>query len=198
MQEWQARTKASVLFNAGMFQEDFSYLGLLYKEGRSLGSKRHPQWQGLFVAEPVSANEKKARVLDLRTESFDTDKPAYLEAAQSLMLLDRNGKPRVLRSGKLAQQTVVAENRAGLVLVVKSNGEVPLWELAVCLRDGFRDLAHAMAMDGGASSDVLIGSEVVGVRPSGDPPAWQALVDGSGLEHIALPAVIGVFPRRPN
>jgi len=191
--DWHQRTKALALFNAGLFLDDFSYLGLLYKDGKSLGGKRHGLWQGLFVAEPLAPNVKKARVLDLRVDSFDDTRPAYHEAAQSLMLIDRSGTPRVRRSGKAAQQTVVGEDREGHLLVVMSKGEVPLWELAVCLRDGLRDISHAMAMDGGASSDVLIGSEISGARTNA---AWQPLVDGKGLSHIPLPTVIGVFPRR--
>ena len=49
-----------------------------------------------------------------------------------------------------------------------------------------------MAMDGGDSSDLLIGSEIAGART--DAP-WQPLVDGKGQNHIPLPAVIGVFKR---
>jgi hypothetical protein len=79
------------------------------------------------------------------------------------------------------------------MLIIMSKGDVPLWELAVCLREGFRELSHAMAMDGGDSSDVLIGSEIAGGRTDA---AWQPLVDGKGRSHIPLPAVIGVFPRR--
>ncbi len=190
--DWHQRTRALVLFNAGLFMDDFSYLGLLYKDGKPLGGKRHGQWQGLFVAEPLAPGIKKARVLDLKAEPFDEDKPAYQEAAQSLMLLDRRGTPRVRQSGKAAQQTVVGENREGRLLVIMSKGEVPLWELAVCLRDGFREISHAMAMDGGASSDVLIGSELAGARTGA---MWEPLVDGKGLSHVPLPTVIGVSPR---
>ncbi len=193
LDDWQYRTGAPVLFNAGLFLDDFSYLGLLYKDGKSLGGKRHGQWQGLFVAEPLAPNVKKARVLDLRTDSFDDDRPAYHEAAQSLMLLDRHGKPRVRRSGKSAQQTIVGEDRAGHILVIMTKGVTPLWELAVCLRDHVQGLTHAMAMDGGDSSDLLISGELAGGRPDA---AWQPLVDGKGQSHIPLPTVIGVFPRR--
>lgn len=193
--DWHQRTKALALFNAGLFLDDFSYLGLLYKDGKSLGGKRHGLWQGLFVAEPLAPGLKKARVLDLKHDAFDDDRPAYQESAQSLMLLDRRGTPRVRRSGKSAQQTVVGEDREGRIVVIMSRGVTPLWELAVCLRDGVEGFTHAMAMDGGDSSDLLIGSEISGTRTDA---AWQPLVDGKGLSHIPLPTVIGVFPRRPN
>ncbi len=191
--EWHQQTKALALLNAGLFLDDFSYLGLLYDGGKPVGGKRHTQWQGLFVAEPVAPDVKKARVLDLKHDAFDDEAPAYREAAQSLMLLDRAGKPRVRRSGKAAQQTVVGEDRSGNIIVVKTSEEVSLWDLAICLRDHARDLTHAMAMDGGASSDVLIGSELAGSQKGA---AWQPLVDGKGQSHIPLPSVIGVFPRR--
>jgi uncharacterized protein YigE (DUF2233 family) len=190
--EWRQRTRALALWNAGLFLDDFSYMGLLYGNGRPVGGRRHGQWQGLFVAEPVAPGVKKARVLDLKHDAFDDEAPAYREAAQSLMLLDRAGTPRVRRSGKAARQTVVGEDRAGHVLIIISKGDVPLWELAVCLRDGFHDITHAMAMDGGDSSDLLIDPEIAGGRTDA---AWQPLVDGKGQSHIPLPAVIGVFKR---
>ncbi|MGH9895012.1 MAG: hypothetical protein ACREA0_24130, partial [bacterium] len=68
IQEWQHRTGASVLFNAGLIGEDYTYLGLLFKDGRSLGTKRHPFWHGLFVAEPAVPGMRKARLIDLTYE----------------------------------------------------------------------------------------------------------------------------------
>lgn len=196
IQEWHLRTRASVLFNAGLFQEDFSYLGLLFKEGRSLGTKRHEVWQGLFVAEPVEPGLRKAGVLDLAFELFNEEKPAYREAAQSLMLFDRTGKPRVRQTGKRAHQTIVAEDREGDIVVVKTADVVGLWALAECLRRRFPALHHAMAMDGGASSDLLIGADLLPHRQSGENPRpWHPLVDGSGMPHIPLPSVIGALPR---
>jgi uncharacterized protein YigE (DUF2233 family) len=201
IQEWQQRTGASVLFNAGLFREDFTYLGLLFKDGRSLGGKRHPVWQGLFAAEPVKPGLGKARVLDLSADSFAVDSPAYREAAQSLMLLDRSGQPRVRRTGKRAHQTVVGESGDGKIFVIKTVEEVGLRALAECLRDGFPAIHQAMAMDGGSSSDLLIGPELLKEQAATDRGGataarpWRPLVDGSTMEHIPLPAVIGLFPR---
>lgn len=199
IKEWQRRTSATILFNAGLFRDDYSYMGLLLKNGRSLGTGRHPHWHGLFVAEPVEPGAKKARIVDLATESFTVERPGYREAAQSLMLLDRSGKPRVRQTGKRAYQTVIAETRDGHILVIKPVQEVALWELAECLRTALPFIAQAMAMDGGSSSDLLISSEVP-ARQNDRPGSslWQtfrSFVDGSGMGHIPLPAVIGVLPR---
>ncbi|MBI4400991.1 MAG: hypothetical protein HY581_05110 [Nitrospirae bacterium] len=196
IQEWQQRTRASVLFNAGLFREDFSYLGLLFKEGRSLGTKRHGVWQGLFVAEPVEPGLRKAGVLDLAFEPFDEEKPAYREAAQSLMLLDRTGKPRVRQTGKRAHQTIVAEDGAGNIVVMKTADVVGLRALADCLHKRFPTIHHAMAMDGGASSDLLIDADLMPEHHGGENPRpWHPLVDSSGMPHIPLPSIIGALPR---
>lgn len=195
--EWHRRTRAPVLLNAGLFREDYSYLGLLLKNGRSLGSRRHPQWQGLFVAEPEAPGQRKARILDLAVDGFNEDRPPYREAAQSLMLLDRTGKVRVRPSGKQAYQTVMAEQTDGRILLIRTAGIVSLHALAECLRAGFPALRQAMAMDGGSSSDLLVGEEALPPLPPGaKAPGWLPLVEGRLTEHIPLPSVIGLFPRK--
>ncbi len=197
IRDWQERTRATILFNAGLFREDYSYLGLLFKDGRSLGSKTHARWKGLFVAEPTASGLKKARVVDLARESFSPDASTYREMAQSLMLVDARGKPRVQHTGKHARQTVVGEDKAGNILIIKTAAGVALWELAVCLRDGVPTLRHAMLMDGGSSSDLLIVSTLLGGKGADrKTPRWVSMADGSATAHTPLPAVIGVRPRR--
>lgn len=196
--EWQERTGAAVVINSGQFLADYSYMGLLLKDSRSIGGKRHRSWRGLFVAEPVMPGLKRAGVLDLAMDAFSEDHPAYREAAQSLMLLDRQGKPRVRRSGKQAQQTVVAELRDGSIALVKTTAETTLWDLAECLKVGLPDVSQAMAFDGGSSSDILIATQALkGFKGLLDAAPWAASVDGSGQRHIPLPSVIGIFPRKP-
>ncbi|HJU04314.1 MAG TPA: phosphodiester glycosidase family protein [Nitrospiraceae bacterium] len=199
IKEWQRRTGAMVLLNAGLFRDDYSYMGLLLKNGRSVGTKRHPLWQGLFVAEPVVSGLRNARVLDLAVDPFSEDHPVYGEAAQSLMLLDRNGKSRVRQTGKRAHQTLIGEERNGRILVMKTADAASLWDLAECLHKGIPSIHQVMAMDGGASSDLLIAGHLpteTGTDTSeASLQSIQTLVDGSGMRHIPLPAVIGVLPR---
>lgn len=196
IQEWQRRTGAHLLFNAGLFREDYSYLGLLYKDGRALGTKRHPLWQGLFVAEPVESGARRARVLDLAFDNFPEDKPSYLEAAQSLMLLDRTGRARVNQSGKRAHQTVVAEDGSGHILLIKSTSVVSLYGLADCLRGHLPLVRQAMAMDGGSSSDIyLVGAGSSSRSELKSYDRWSPILSGNATAHIPLPAVVALRPR---
>jgi uncharacterized protein YigE (DUF2233 family) len=197
IRQWQERTGHDLVFNAGLFRENYAYLGLLYGNGRSLGSKRHTTWLGLFVAEPSEDRSHRARVLDLNFDTFDERQPPYREVAQSLMLLDRTGKIRVRQTGKRAHQTLVAEQDNGHLLVIKTTEVVSLHALGECLRDSFPFLRQVMAMDGGSSSDVAISpslrqatSKMAGFH------TWIPLLEGSTTIHVGLPAVIGISPRR--
>jgi uncharacterized protein YigE (DUF2233 family) len=197
IRQWQERTGHDLVFNAGLFRENYAYLGLLYGNGRSLGSKRHTTWLGLFVAEPAEDRIRRARVMDLTFDTFDEQHVPYREVAQSLMLLDRTGKIRVRQTGKRAHQTLVAEQGDGHLLVLKTTEVVSLHALGECLRDAFPSLRQVMAMDGGSSSDVAVSpsllqatSEMAGLH------TWVPLLESSTTTHVELPAVIGISPRR--
>jgi hypothetical protein len=197
IRQWQERTGHDLVFNAGLFRENYAYLGLLYGNGRSLGSKRHTTWLGLFVAEPAEDRSRRARVLDLTFDTFDEQHIPYREVAQSLMLLDRTGKIRVRQTGKRAHQTLVAEQGDGHLLVLKTTEAVSLHALGECLRDAFPSLRQVMAMDGGSSSDVAVSPSLQQARSKvAGAQSWIPLLEGSITAHIGLPAVIGISPRK--
>jgi uncharacterized protein YigE (DUF2233 family) len=189
IRQWQERTGHDLVFNAGLFRENYAYLGLLYGNGRSLGSKRHTTWLGLFVAEPEEDRSRRARVMDLTFDTFDEQHVPYREIAQSLMLLDRTGKIRVRQTGKRAHQTLVAEQGNGHLLVLKTTEAVSLYALGECLRDAFPSLRQVMAMDGGSSSDVAVSpslrqttSEMAGIH------TWIPLLEGTSSRDRDQPA----------
>lgn len=197
IRQWQEQTGHDLVFNAGLFRENYAYLGLLYGNGRSLGSKRHATWMGLFAAEPAEDRLRRARVLDLTFDTFDEQHVPYREVAQSLMLLDRTGKVRVRQTGKRAHQTLVAEQSNGHLLVLKTTEVVSLHAIGECLREAFPSLRQVMAMDGGSSSDIAVSpalrhatSKLAGSHN------WIPLLEDSMTTHIGLPAVIGISPRR--
>lgn len=195
--EWQRRTGHDLVFNAGLFRENFSYLGLLYTHGKSLGSKRHSSWMGLFVAEPTEGGASKAGILDLSIDPFNEQQPPYREAAQSLMLLDRTGKVRVKQTGKQSQQTIVGEMRNGHILIMKTTEVASLHAIGRCLHEAYPEVRQAMAMDGGSSSDFLVSPSLQKVleKSAGAHP-WKALLNAGPTGHIGLPAVIGISPRQ--
>jgi hypothetical protein len=197
IRQWQEQTGHDLVFNAGLFRENYAYLGLLYGNGRSLGSKRHTTWLGLFVAEPTEDRSRRARVLDLTFDSFDEQHIPYREVAQSLMLLDRTRKIRVRQTGKRAHQTLVAEHSNGHLLVLKTTEVVSLYALGECLRDAFPSLRQVMAMDGGSSSDIAVSPSIQeATTKMAGPHRWIPLLEDSITTHIGLPAVIGISPRR--
>jgi uncharacterized protein YigE (DUF2233 family) len=197
IRQWQEQTGHDLVFNAGLFRENYAYLGLLYANGRSLGSKRHATWLGLFVAEPAEDHSRRARVLDLSFDTFDEQRVPYREVAQSLMLLDRTGKVRVRQTGKRAHQTLVAEQSDGHLLVLKTTELVSLYAIGECLRKAFPSLRQVMAMDGGSSSDIAVSPSLrqATSRMAG-AHSWIPLLEDSIATHIELPAVIGISPRR--
>ncbi len=195
--QWRAKTGHDLVFNAGLFRENFAYLGLLYGNGRSLGGKRHGTWLGLFAAEPPEPGMAPARILDLAHDSFDDQNPSYREVAQSLMLLDETGRIRVKRTGKQAQQTIVAEQADGHILLFKTTEPTALFEIGQCLHDSFQTVRRAMAMDGGASSDVVLAPPLLsGTIHDAANQAWASFLRDRSSPHIGLPAVIGISPRR--
>jgi hypothetical protein len=197
--QWQERTGHDLVFNAGLFRENYAYLGLLYGNGRSLGSKRHVTWLGLFVAEPAENHSRRARVLDLTYDAFDERQPPYREVAQSLMLLDRTGKIRVRQTGKRAHQTLVAEQGNGHLVVLKTTEVVSLHALGECLREAFPSLRQVMAMDGGSSSDVAVSPSLrQSMSKMADVHTGIPLLEKITTDHVGLPAVIGISPRRDH
>lgn len=199
IRQWQERTGHDLVFNAGLFRENYAYLGLLYGNGRSLGSKRHVTWLGLFVAEPAENHSRRARVLDLTYDAFDERQPPYREVAQSLMLLDRTGKIRVRQTGKRAHQTLVAEQGNGHLVVLKTTEVVSLHALGECLREAFPSLRQVMAMDGGSSSDVAVSPSLrQAMSKMADVHTGIPLLESITTAHVGLPAVIGISPRRDH
>ncbi|HEX6532553.1 MAG TPA: hypothetical protein VF019_08010 [Nitrospira sp.] len=194
--EWQRRTGHDLVFNAGLFRENFTYLGLLYGQGKSMGGKRHASWMGLFVAEPVEPGLSRATILDLSVDAFDEQRPSYGEAAQSLMLLDRTGKVRVRQSGKQSQQTLVGELQNGHIVIMKTTEVASLYAIGLCLHEAYPQIRQAMAMDGGSSSDLSISPAIQksAAKMEGRHP-WMTLLNTGPTGHVGLPAVIGISPR---
>lgn len=188
--EWQRRTGALAVFNAGQYYADYRYMGLLASGGTVISRAPHPTFQGALVAGP-RAPGSAARVIDMAREPLDPDALGWDEVAQSFMLFDRAGRVRVRRSDLVANRTAVAEDGDGRIVVVVSEGGYTLWDFARLLRSLPLGLEQAMAMDGGREAEMVVSAggfryasfgRWPGARRAPDPPS-------------ELPAVVTVGTR---
>ncbi len=188
---WREKTGAIAVFNAGQYAADRSYLGLLVSDGRARGRLAH-KLNGLFVAEPRDAGLPRARVMDLRYTAFDPAANPYRQVAQSLMLLDRFGHIRVRRSPRVAHRTAVAQDQAGQILVIVTEGRHTLWEFADFLRKSKLKLLEVMSMDGGSESQLDLKMDGFSYRQYGEPTGSPEILP---WPSTPLPVAVGVFKR---
>ena len=153
--EWQRRSGALAVFNAGQYYGDYSYMGLLASGGQVVSRRTHPTFRAALVADP-RAGGRAIRVLDLSRERLDPDSLRWGEVAQSFMLFDRGGTVRVRHSDQVAARTAVAEDRDGRIVVLTSEGGYTLWDFAQLLKNLPLDLSQAMAMDGGLEAELVV------------------------------------------
>jgi hypothetical protein len=188
--EWQRRSGALAVFNAGQYYGDYSYMGLLAGGGRLISRRAHPTYRAALVAGPRDGGAR-ARVLDLTRVQLDADSLGWAEVAQSFMLFDRRGTVRVRHSDQVANRTAVGEDRHGRLIVLTSEGGYTLWDFAQLLQRLPLDLTLAMAMDGGREAEMLVSAGSFRYasfgqwEPGGAPPA----------PPVPLPAVITVESR---
>lgn len=191
--EWQRVTGADAVFNAGQFLPDWSYMGLLVCGGTVISRRPHPTFKAALVAGPLDGGSA-ARVLDLENEPLDPARLRWREVAQSFMLFDHLGRIRVRSSDKVANRTVVGEDRSGRLVVFVSEGGYALDDFARLVQKSPFQIVQAMVMDGGSESQLCIAAgsfryTCMGGLTRGAAPRDAAPVDAP------LPAVISVGAR---
>ena len=188
--DWQRRTGALAVFNAGQYYADLSYMGLLASGGRVISRRVHPSFRAALVAAPRGGG-LAARVVDLAVTPLDPDSLRWEEVAQSFMLFDRAGNVRVRHSDQVAHRTAVAEDRRGRLVVLTSEGGYTLWDFAQLLKASPLELSHAMAMDGGLEAELVVSTGRFRYASFGEWPP-----DGTGRPApeppVRLPAVVTV------
>ena len=153
--EWEQRTGAIAVFNAGQYYPDYSYMGLFVSNGHVISGEQHPDFKAALVASPRSGGPR-ARVLDLDKHPIRVDELPWREVAQSFRLFDDDGKIRVRKSSQVAYRTAVGEDAQGRLLVIATEGGYTLYELAGLLRTLPLGLRRAMSMDGGDEAALCI------------------------------------------
>jgi uncharacterized protein YigE (DUF2233 family) len=188
--EWQKRSGALAVFNAGQYYPDYSYMGLLVSDGVPVSARLHPNYQAALVASPDRAEGARARVLDLTRGAIDAKRPGWREVAQSFMLFDASGATRIRKSSQVANRTVVAEDKDGRLLAITSEGGYTLHDFATLLRASPLRLSHAMSMDGGFEAQLCVRSGGFHYATFG-PWKPERSSDAPGAQ-VPLPAVIAV------
>ena len=162
--EWQHATGAMAVFNGGQYYPDFRYMGVLVCGGDTVSARPHAEFQAALVA-----RDGHADVLDLAAEP--TGSPgAWTDVAQSFMLFDRVGGVRVRRSDRIANRTAVAVDEHGWIVVCVSEGAYTLADYAQVLMRAPLKLTHAMSMDGGLESELVVKAPGLRYASFGDWP----------------------------
>ena len=191
--EWQQKTGALAVFNAGQYYPDLSYMGLLVSEGVLVSSRLHREFRAALVADPDDGRTA-ARVLDLDRDSLDPAAPGWREVAQSFMLFDRDRRPRIRKTDLVANRTAVAQDGKGRILVITSEGGYTLWDFAQLLQKAPIGLSHAMSMDGGYEAELCVNIPPFHYASFGQ---WKGQGDPSDAPgaKVPLPAVVAVVAR---
>lgn len=192
--EWQQHTGALAVFNAGQYYPDLSYMGLLVCDGVRVSRRLHPEFKAALVASPLAASSDgrpAARVLDLDHEPLDPASPGWRQVAQSFMLFDRHGQPRIRRTDLVANRTVVGQDGKGRILVITSEGGYTLWDFARLLQKAPLNLSLAMAMDGGYEAELCVNVPPFHYASFGQWKGKGDAPDAPGA-RVPLPAVITV------
>jgi hypothetical protein len=185
--EWQHLTGALAVFNAGQFYPDFRYMGVLVCGGDTVSARPHGEFRAA-----LAAAAGRAAVLDLERAPLAGQR-GWSDLAQSFMLFDRAGGARVRRSGRIANRTVVGQDESGRIVVCVSEGAYTLADFATLLMNSQLKLTHAMSMDGGLESNLVVLAPGLRYASFGD---WPRDRDPSApAAAVPLPTVITVEAR---
>ena len=194
---WRDHLGAAVVVNAGQFDEAQNHLGWLKSNDRWLAERAKSGWLGLLVSGPHEGPPWSG-IIDLDTSNRDiVDR--YRHAVQSMMLVDEQGRVRVRDSERAACRTVVAQDRAGHLLFILTEGAVVLGDLARHLAESPLDIVRAMNLDGGLESQLVVHTPELELVHYGQFGIGSSPLEaGPGELHWPLPAVIAVMPAAPH
>ncbi len=185
--EWQASTRALAVFNAGQYYPDFRYMGVLVCDGDTVSARPHASFQAAFVARRGAGT-----VLDLARQPLRESR-GWTDVAQSFMLFDHAGGVRVQRSSHIANRTAVGVDSRGWLVICVSEGAYTLADFAEMLQRSRLHLTHAMSMDGGLESELVVSTRRFRYASFG---AWPTdRTPSAPGAQVPLPAVITVEPR---
>ena len=203
VEDWQKHTRAIAMTNSAQYMANPYYMpcALIICDGKLKGPKSNPSVRGMLVAEPLKGNLPKADLLDFEYDRYHTG--SYQQGVQHWpILLDRNGKVKVKKTGWQANRTIVAKDFDGKILLITTEGNYfTLYHLGLFLKDsnarpdrGLR-IHTAMNLDGGSEANMAIKSkDFTYVRYGPFEDGNNSTFSFLNLK-IKIPGVIGIFPR---
>ncbi len=198
IEEWQALTGATVVFNGSYFRENFEPCSLVISDGQRKGPAFNRHMKGMFVAEPRQGDLPRATILDLTRMSYIADHTAWDQGLQSFpMLIDENGMIRVAPSDLKASRTLICTTRDEAIIVVHSEeAYFSLYTLASFLKKLPLRIESALNLDGGMASELCVKAERHAYVHYGYQMSSGAAGNFSlkGLRS-RIPIVVAVFPR---
>jgi hypothetical protein len=202
IEDWQKHTKAFAMTNSAQYMADPYYMpcALIICDGKQKGPKSNASVRGMLVAEPGKGNLPKADLLDFEYDRFVPG--SYTQGVQHWpILLDRQGKIKVKKTGWQANRTIVAKDFTGNILFITTEGSFfTLYNLGLFLKEsnarpdkGLR-IHTAMNLDGGSEANMAIhtrDTSYVRYGPfEGNAPTFSFF-----NWKVKIPGAIGVFPR---
>jgi hypothetical protein len=192
IENWRQYLNTPLVFNAGQFAENHSYLGWLKSDGQWINPQRKQPFLGLLVSGPQTG-APWAQVVDLQhTDSSVVN--SYRNVVQSMMLFDQSDNIRVRDTSVAACRTVIAEDNQNQILLIVTEGAVTLSDLARFLLDADLNLIRAMNLDGGVESQLSLNVPEKQLTMYGQYSS-SSMLESTGVK-VALPVVIAVRPKR--
>ncbi len=202
IEEWQKRTGDTVLINNAQYRADLYYhpCALMICNGKQIGPKKNKSVRAMLVAEPTDSSLPLADILDFRYDSQN-----YSQYQQGLqhwpVILDREGNVRVKETDWQANRTVIAKQKDGKILFLKTEGGFfTLYNLGRFLRDETSlDIETAMNLDGGYESQIIINHPNFRFIRYGEFETYgpDENVSISGAKY-KIPSVIGIKSRNKH
>ncbi len=172
---WRAALPGVAAFvNASFFNAQGQVLGLLVADGVAYGQS-FAGFGGM-----LQVQNGLPRVRSLIAEPFAGE--AFEQAVQAFPMLMLNGAPTFERTDgdRPSRRTIVGQDRAGRIVLITTTSLVGmrLAELGTYLASTDLDLLHALNLDGGGSTMMVVNTGAPLLVPSFDP----------------VPAVLAVYP----
>ena len=188
--EWQRRTGALAIFNAGQFYPDWSYMGLLISSGRTVSADPHPGFKAALVASPVRGAPRHSRAGPREAAARSGFAGMARGGAVLHVVRSHRRNVRVRRTDHVSNRTAVIEDTRGRIVVITTEGGYTLADLADWVRHAPLAATHAMAMDGGYEAEMCVRTPTFRYASFGRWDDKETAVSPGA--HAALPAVISV------